>query len=135
LNDDSVSMKVLEFGNSVDTSLPTLSDEMPKKIREILVCNKDDSLDFLQYFKRTKVLKEEFGKGPVVDRLGRFDTWYWRSSVAVWGYDELEEHFACQENHVPKDITLKWIFRLFKLWRNRIKSDRQYERDFKEQMK
>ena len=106
-------LRVFEFGNtfhvskSIETNDPILKDMVEHSIEQ--------AVGPLKYIADFKVIKDpEILEMPAVDILRRFKVVGWKAKYASDGYFELKKHFECRDRHIPKEITIKFIWKMIK---------------------
>lgn len=122
---DYKTLPIKEFGRVVTTTSIKADDEVSHAALAIAQQNADYFKSVMSYITDVRWVKEpETQLGPVVDKLQRFRPIGWHALMASKGYDELSKYFevefACRKEHVPQDITLKFIWQLVKRWANNV---------------
>ena len=122
---ETVTMPIQEFAGAVQTTtaMRISSLGMPVVVEQVLRSDRSRAYKIVNYFKNVRIINEEFGEAPVVDILGRFRGYYWRSAIAIEGYDEVKEHFACHKAHEPPSVDWVYVKRIIKRWRSDRKAD------------
>lgn len=121
MNED-ITADVHEFGKAfmVSNSLDSKSAEAP--INDLINMSIKETEHLFDYLKVVHYVEPFHRKdGPSIDALNRFSTVAWYGRVAAPGYDAFKEHFKCREPHRQHTITLKYIWKLIKIWIKQLK--------------
>lgn len=118
-------LPIKEFGRVVTTTSIKLGDETQQAALAMAQQNADYFKSVMSYITDVRWVQEpETQLGPVVDALQRFRPVGWYALMASKGYEELHKYFsvelACREEHVPENITLKFIWQLVKRWASNV---------------
>jgi hypothetical protein len=118
-------LPIKEFGRVVTTTSIKLGDETQQAALAMAQQNADYFKSVMSYITDVRWVKEpETQLGPVVDALQRFRPIGWHALMASKGYEELSKYFevefACRKEHVPENITLKFIWQLVKRWASNV---------------
>jgi len=106
---------VREYGNSTMASADITLDS--PVVKDLLDKDMGKLQKLLDYLKTVEYV-EPFHhiEGPIVDKLQRNKHFGWYGRVAAPGLDAFAEHFRCHEEHLPSEITFKFMWRLTKRW-------------------
>jgi hypothetical protein len=106
-----------EFGRVVTSVSTNMSKDVEHEALAMAKSNADYFKSVMDYITDVHWVKEpETQLGPIVDKLQRFRPIGWHAIMASKGYDELSQYFrvefACREEHMPEEITWKFILKL-----------------------
>lgn len=114
---DYKTLPIKEFGRVVTTVSIKTDDGIQQAALAMAQQNADYFKSVMSYITDVRWVKEpETQLGPVVDKLQRFRPIGWHALMASKGYDELSKYFqvefACRKEHMPEEITWKFIWKL-----------------------
>ena len=108
---------IREYGNGIIASAgSTLESPHVKDLLDRDMGKLQKLLDYLKVVHYVEPFHHI--EGPVTDSLGRGKSFGWYGRVAAPGLDAFAEHFACHKEHLPREITFKFMWRLVKRWVN-----------------
>lgn len=127
---NSINLPIHEFGNAI-TSTYGAPDDVTKSI---VMADANEFKRVMSFINDVHWVKEpDFVMGPQVDMLQRFQTAGWHALMASQGYVELRNYFEkelkCKKEHVPDEISLRFVIKMAKRWLDRImQEDEQVKR-------
>ncbi len=106
-----------EFGRVVANFGLNAGKDAEQEALALAKTNADYFKSVMDYIADVHWVKEpETQLGPVVDKLQRFRPVGWHAIMASKGYEELSKYFmvefACRKEHMPEEITWKFIWKL-----------------------
>ena len=121
-DDNKITLPIHEFGKSLASSTEPEPDEY---IKNMVMNNANEFKRVMSYINDVHWVKEpEMLTGPVTDMLRRWYPVGWHALMASQGYVELRQYFekelACNKQHIPDTITLKFVIKMAKVWLDRI---------------